>query len=111
MGKILRGDIVWADLNPTVGHKQSGLRPVLVLSRDIFNEKSKTAIVVPLTTQPQKAGFPFTYQPKQNIGKKKVWVKILQIRTISTLRISKKIDHLSEHEIARVIEGLNEIIG
>lgn len=111
MGKILRGDIAWADLNPTVGHEQSGLCPVLVLSRDIFNEKSKTAIVVPLTTQPQKIDFPFTYQPKQLIRKKKVWVKILQIRTISTLRINKKIDHLSEREIARVIEGLNEIIG
>lgn len=111
MGRILRGDVVWADLNPTVGHEQSSLRPVLVLSRDVFNQKSKTSIVVPLTSKPQKVGFPLTYQPTQQIGKKSVWVKILQIRTISTLRIGKKIDHLNARELERVIEGLNEIIG
>ena len=29
MARVLRGDIVWADLNPTKGHEQAGLRPVL----------------------------------------------------------------------------------
>lgn len=111
MARILRGDVAWADLNPVVGHEQSGLRPVLVLSRDVFNEKSQTAIVVPLTSKPQRVGFPLVYQPTQLIGKKSVWVKILQIRTISTLRIGKKIDRLSERELDRVIEALNEIIG
>lgn len=98
MARILRGDIVWADLNPTIGHEQSGLRPVLILSHDIFNEKSKTAIVVPLTSQPQKAGFPLTFQPHRKIMHKLAWVKISQIRTISVLRLRKKITHLDERE-------------
>ena len=110
MGEILRGDIVWANLDPVVGHEQSGLRPALILSDSYFNKKSKTVIAVALTTQPQKIGFPFSLKLKQEIGKKMVWVKISQIRTLSTLRLRKKIDHLSEREMARVIEGLNEII-
>jgi len=40
MARILRGDIVWAESNPTKGREQSGHRPVLILSCDIFNEKS-----------------------------------------------------------------------
>ena len=42
MAGILRGEIRWADLNPVRGHEQAGLRPVLILSHDIFNEKSGT---------------------------------------------------------------------
>ena len=57
MARILRGDIVWASLDPTIGHKQSGLRPVLVLSQDVFNECSETLIAVVLTSQKPNAGF------------------------------------------------------
>lgn len=38
MARILRGDIVWANLDPTLGHEQAGSRPVLILSEDIFND-------------------------------------------------------------------------
>ena len=60
MARILRGEVRWADLNPTRGNEQSGLRPVLVLSHDIFNDRSGTVIATALTSQPQKAGFPLT---------------------------------------------------
>ena len=60
MARILRGDIVWADLNPTRGREQTGQRPVLVISEDVFNERSGTVITVALTSEPQKAGFPLT---------------------------------------------------
>ena len=110
MAEILRGDIVWAELNPTKGHEQSGRRPVLVLSHDIFNEKSNTVIAVALTSQLQKAGFPLTYHLNQKIEKKSAWVKISQIRTLSVSRLGKKITRLNEQEINRIVEGLNEII-
>ncbi len=57
MASILRGDIVWADLNPTRGNEQAGLRPVVVLSEDIFNQNSGTVIAMALTSQPQRAGY------------------------------------------------------
>jgi mRNA interferase MazF len=46
MAGILRGDILWADLNPVIGSEQGGLRPVLVLSHNVLNEKSCTVIAV-----------------------------------------------------------------
>ena len=39
MARILRGDIVWADLNPVRGHEQAGQRPVVVISEDVFNAR------------------------------------------------------------------------
>ena len=60
MARILRGDIRWADLDPSIGHEQAGRRPVLVLSVDRFNERSNTVIAMAITSRPQNAGFPFT---------------------------------------------------
>ena len=64
MAGILRGEIRWADLDPTRGHEQAGRRPVLILSHDVFNARSGTVIAVALTSQPQKAGFPLTLEIK-----------------------------------------------
>jgi len=111
MAGILRGNIHWADLNPVIGSEQGGLRPVLVLSQNVFNERSGTVIAVALTSQPQRAGYPLTLELGDSKLPKKSWVKISQIRTISVERIRKKITKASEEEIALIIEGLNEIIG
>lgn len=110
MAKILRGEIRWADLNPTIGREQSGERPVLILSQDIFNERSGTVIAMALTSQEQKAGFPLTHEIFASKLPKRSWVKISQIRTLSTERIGKKIGSLAPDELAHVIEGLNDII-
>ena len=111
MARILRGDIFWADLNPTKGHEQAGLRPVLILSQDVFNERSGTVIAVALTSQAQRAGFPLTLELESPKLLKKSWVKISQIRTLAIQRLTKKIGRASSEELALVIEGLNEIVG
>ena len=110
MARILRGEIRWADLNPVRGHEQAGLRPVLILSHDIFNEKSGTVIAVAITSQPQKAGFPLTLELKSPNLPKKSWLKISQIRTLSVERIGKVVAKASLEELNQAIEGLNEII-
>lgn len=111
MARILRGDIYWADLDPTLGHEQAGRRPVMVLSQDIFNERSGTVIAVALTSQPQKAGFPLCVELSVNTLPKKSWVKISQVRTLSTQRLGQKIGKATDDEIETVVDGLNEIIG
>ena len=111
MAQILRGEIRWADLNPVRGREQAGLRPVLILSQDIFNERSGTVIVMAITSQPQRAGFPLTLELKSGILPKPSWVKISQIRTLSVERIGKRIGRTSPEELAQLVEGLNEIIG
>ena len=110
MAGILRGEIRWADLNPARGHEQTGLRPVMILSHDIFNERSGTVIAVAITSQPQKAGFPLTLELKAGNLPKKSWIKISQIRTLSVESIGKVIGKASLEELTQVIEGLNEII-
>ena len=110
MARILRGEIRWADLNPVRGHEQAGLRPVLILSHDIFNDESGTVIAMTITSQPQQAGFPLTLELKSPNLPKKSWLKISQIRTLSTERIGKVIGKASLEELNQAIEGLNEII-
>jgi len=108
---ILRGEIRWADLNPVKGKEQVGLRPVVILSQDVFNERSGTVIAVAVTSQSQRAGFPLTVELAPNYLPKRSWVKISQIRTLSSERIGKKIGIVSLEELDQIIEGLNEIIG
>lgn len=62
MARILRGDILWADLDPVRGHGQADRRPVVVLSEEGFNERSGTAIAVAVTSQEPSAGFPLTVE-------------------------------------------------
>lgn len=111
MAGILRGDIRWAELNPTRGHEQAGLRPVLILSHDVFNDRSGTVIAVALTSQPQRAGFPLTLELANAKLPKRSWVKISQIRTLATERLGKRIGRASPEELSQVLEGLNEILG
>lgn len=110
MARILRGDIRWADLNPTRGHEQAGLRPVIIVSHEVFNERSGTVIAVAITSQPQRAGFPLTLELGSKDLPKRSWVKISQIRTLSIERIGKRLASASPEELVKVIEGLNEII-
>ena len=111
MAQILRGEIRWSDLNPVRGQEQAGQRPVLILSHDVFNERSGTVIAVALTSQPQRAGFPLTLELHARGLPKKSWVKISQVRTLAVERIGKVIARASPEELAQVVEGLNEIIG
>ncbi len=111
MARILRGEIRWADLNPTRGHEQAGIRPVLILSHDVFNERSGTVIGLAITSQPQQAGFPLTLELEAKGLPKRSWVKISQIRTLSTERIGKKVGRASPEQLTQIIQGLNEIIG
>ena len=111
MARILRGDIHWADLNPVIGSEQGGFRPVLILSHNIFNDRSGTVIAVAVTSQSQRAGFPLTLELSDTKLSKRSWAKISQVRTLSTKRIGKKIASASPEELISVIDGLNEIIG
>jgi mRNA interferase MazF len=111
MARILRGDIVWAELDPVRGREQAGQRPVVVVSADIFNARSGTVIAMAITSQPQHVGFPLTLELSSTKLPKRSWVKISQVRTLSVDRIGKKLGRTAPEELDRLIEGLNEIVG
>ncbi|MEX2156190.1 MAG: type II toxin-antitoxin system PemK/MazF family toxin [Gemmatimonadales bacterium] len=110
MARILRGDIRWADLSPTRGAEPAGRRPVLVLSHDVFNERSGTVLAAAVTSQPQRAGFPLTLELHAPDLPKRSWVKIGQIRTLARERIGRRLATATPEETALVVEGLLEII-
>lgn len=111
MASILRGEVYWADLDPTLGHEQSGRRPVLVLSEDVFNARSGTVIAIALTSQEPRAAFPLTLEIVGSGFPKRSWAKISQIRTLSVQRIGSKLGEVTAEEVAAILEGLNEILG
>jgi mRNA interferase MazF len=111
MADILRGEIWWADLNPTRGREQSGIRPVLIISQDAFNRYSGTVIALALTSQAPTARFPLTFLIESMSLPKQSWVKISQIRTLSVDRLGDRIGQISSEELDLVISGLNEIVG
>ncbi len=70
MARILRGDIVWADLNPVRGREQAGRRPVLILSHDIFKtlrDRHRDGAHQPAATR----RFPFDVQEGKEMSKTK----------------------------------------
>ncbi len=107
---LRRGDVVWADLEPTKGREQAGRRPVLVISDDIFNRRSGTIIAMAITSHAQKAGFPLTLKLSGARLPTEAWVKISQVRTLSTERLGRRIGRVEDSELEQAVDGLNEII-
>lgn len=83
---------------------------MLIISHDILNERSRTVIALCVTSRPQKAGYPLTYQLKSRLPQPS-WIKINQIRTLSTDRLGKKIGHVSGEELMNIVEGLMDLVG
>ena len=110
MARILRGEIYWADLSPVRGREQAGPRPVLVISHEAFNAGSGTVVAMALTSQPQRAGFPITLRIESVKLPKPSWVKIGQVRTLSTERLGRRLGTVAPEELHDVIEGLLEIV-
>ncbi len=111
MARVLRGEIRWADLSAARGHEQAGRRPVLVISDDVFNERSGTVIALALTSQEPRAGFPLTLALSDRSLPKRSWVKISQVRTLAAERLGRRLGRAGAEEMARIVEGLFEIVG
>jgi mRNA interferase MazF len=110
VARILRGEIYWADLSPVRGREQAGQRPVLVISHDVFNERSGTVIALALTSRPQRVSLPLALKVESARLPKASWVKISQIRTLSTERLGKRLGRISPEELQQVIEGLFALV-
>ncbi len=83
---------------------------MLILSHDVFNERSGTVIAAAITSQPQRAGFPLTLELRSVQLPKRSWVKISQVRTLATERLGRRVGRVSLEELDQIIDGFNEII-
>jgi len=97
-----RGDIIAVDLSPTLGHEQSGYRPALVVSRDLYNIKTGFIVVCPITNTPRPFPMRIALDERTNtVG----YILCEQIRTIDTkARTPKHIEKLPEDLLQQVID-------
>lgn len=103
-----QGDIVLMDFNPTKGHEQSGFRPVVVISNNIFNNNTKMVIVCPITSNEKE--FPTHYNLEDTI-KVKGSVLCEHIRSIDyEIRNLKFIEKLSDNDFISIITLMNACI-
>ncbi len=108
MAEIKRGDILWADLEPSKGSEQGGIRPVLIIQNDVFNIYSPTTIIAPLTSKIYTKEYPQNVQffsPFSGL-KKESTILLNQIRTIDKRRLAKKIGVLPYELMKEVDKAL-----
>ena len=108
---IQQGEIYLADLNPTKGSEQKGIRPVIIISGNSLNNSANIVIVFPITTQTKNYFGDVVIEPNiennlENISE----ILVSQIRTISKERLLKKIGIINNKEIKQLIIGLNKIL-
>lgn len=100
-----RGEIYFADLNPTIGSETQKKRPVLIVSNDANNKAASTLTVIPITSNIKKI-YPFEVllEAAATGLLKTSKAQCHQIRTISKQRIiNLKIQGNANHFIMKKI--------
>lgn len=100
---VKRFDVVWVNLDPTVGKEINKKRPCVVISPDELNLHLGTVIVVPLTSTFKHWPFRTTIK----IGNKKSSMAFDQLRTVSKERIGAKVATLKKAEQSHALEILH----
>ena len=107
---VRRGELYWADPGPVVGHEQGGHRPVLVISHDMFNSASGTAIVLAVTSRPPLRRAGLSVRLASGDLPRPSWVKTWQVRTTSLLRLGRFIGRVDEKEVDAAADALHEVV-
>ena len=110
---VRRGEIYYADLSPVVGSEQGGVRPVLIVQKDVGNKYSATVIAAAITSQKEKSKLPTHIEINaQNCGLAKNSVVLLeQIRTIDKKRLKERMGMLDEDAMYQVNSALSISFG
>lgn len=102
-----RGEIWWANLDPTVGSEINKTRPCLVISNSVVNQHRRTVVIVPLSSSPRAAppvtvGVTCSGQPAVAV--------IDQVRAVAKERLTRRVEVLSAENLAAVESALREIL-
>lgn len=106
-----QGEIWYADLNPSKGREQAGLRPVAIISGNLLNEHLSVVIVMPLTTKIKNyKGNPVLQPSKINGLRVQSEILVFHVRSVAKERLVRKIGKIGEHELERAVRTLNDIL-
>ncbi len=102
-----RGDIYWANLDPTIGSEIAKTRPVLIVSNNINNQYAATISILPITSNTSKI-YPYEVlvNPAESGLKNESKVKANQIRTIDKRRIGKKLGALAWDKMQEINQAI-----
>ena len=102
--QIYRGEIYYADLEPSFGSEQGGIRPVLIVQNDMGNKYSPTTIIVAITTRIySKHNLPTHHSLSPSVGLKKDSIVLLeQIRTIDKARLRSFVGAISNDDMKQI---------
>lgn len=104
----MQKEIWMADLNPVAGSEQSGIRPVVIISGASMNQHYSIVIICPLTTKVKLyKGCPVITPDKTNNLKETNQAIPFQVRTISKMRLTKKLGLISEKDLENIKNGLD----
>lgn len=91
MSSPLRGEIWWADLEPTRGHAQGGRRPVLIVSTTYFNSgPADLVLAIPLTRTDRRVPIHVPIEPPEGGVSARSFVLCDALRSISKERLSER---------------------
>ncbi|MFT4833257.1 MAG: mRNA interferase MazF [Marinoscillum sp.] len=106
-----QGEIWYAELNPTKGSEQAGFRPVVILSGNMMNELLNVVIVCPLTTKIKNYKGNIVLQPNDaNKLSAPSEILLFHIRSISKIRLHRKIGDIESDELKALKSGLDDIL-
>jgi mRNA interferase MazF len=111
--QLKRGEVWLANLNPTQGSEQAGIRPVIIFQNDIVSQFSTTIIAIPLTTNQRRASLPICILIEQGDGglSQDSVALCFQIRVLDKTRLIRKLGQLSAETIAQLEEVMLVTLG
>ncbi len=106
-----QGEIWYADLNPTKGSEQSGIRPVVIVSGNLLNEHLSIVIIMPLTTKIKRyKGNPILKPVKKNGLTEESEILVFHIRSVTKTRLVRKIGSINDDELNNLKSTLDDIL-
>jgi mRNA interferase MazF len=111
--QLKRGEVWLANLNPTQGSEQAGIRPVIIFQNDIISQFSTTTIAIPLTTNQRRASLPICMLIEQGDGglSEDSVALCFQIRVLDKTRLIRRLGQLSAETIAQLEEVMLVTLG
>lgn len=107
MADPARGDVWLADLNPTRGHEQAGMRPVLVVSHDVFNAgPADLVIVLPITSTYRGIPTHVPMRPPEGGVRAESYILTEGVRSISKSRLVRRWGRAGGRTLAAVADRL-----
>jgi mRNA interferase MazF len=103
-----RYEIRWASLDPVKGSEMAKSRPVVIVSLDELNERLQTITVCPLTTSVHPH---WRSRLSVRLGRKEAEIAVDQIRTISKMRLGRRVGRLTENEATSLRRLITEMYG